>query len=102
MPKIALDDVCTTLATFASRAASSTLAVPTAFTDQKRSRSFASGTWATLCRIASTPSHAARSASRSRMSPITWSVDRSSGGLRSKIRTSCPSARPRSGRPDPK
>ena len=29
MPKIALDDVCTTLATPASRAASSTLAVPT-------------------------------------------------------------------------
>ena len=42
----------------ASRAASRTFAVPTTLTDQNSSWSFASGTWATLCRITSTPSHA--------------------------------------------
>ncbi len=58
MPKIALDEVCTTFSTPASRAARSTFAVPSTFTDQNSSRSRANGTWATLCRTASIPSQA--------------------------------------------
>ena len=44
MPKTALDDVWTTLATPASRAAARTRAVPPTFTDSNNSRSRASGT----------------------------------------------------------
>ena len=58
MPNTALDDVCTTLATRASRAATSTLAVPPTFTSSNSARSLASGTWATLWKTTSTPSHA--------------------------------------------
>src|SRR5690606_22628055 len=100
---MALEDVCTTFATFRSRAARSTLAVPVTLTDQNRSRSLASGTWATLLRTTSTPSHAARSAPRSRTSPATYSTrasdpagaagPRGPGGLGSKMRTGAP--RPR-------
>ena len=74
IPKIALDDVCTTLPTPASRAATSKLAVPVTFTESKRSGSLASGTWATLCSTTSTSVHASRTTARSRMSPATYST----------------------------
>ena len=61
---MALDEVCTTLPTPASRAASSMLAVPVTFTDSNRSLSLASGTWATLWKTTSTPSKAPRTAVR--------------------------------------
>jgi hypothetical protein len=71
MPNTALEEVCTTLATPASRAASNTLAIPTTLTDQNSSWSLARGTWATLFSTTSTPSQAAVRAPRSRTSPAT-------------------------------
>jgi hypothetical protein len=102
MPKIALDEVWTTLPTPASRAASRMLAVPTTFTDRNSALSRASGTWATLLKTTSTPSNALRSASRSRTSPARYSTSFPRGGLRSKTRTWSPRASARSATTSPK
>ena len=104
IPNTALDDVCTTLPTPASRAATSKFAVPTTFTDQNSSRSRANGTCATLCNTTSTPSHAARTASRSRTSPWTNSTEAAvaAGGFTSKTRTRSPLATAPPARTSPK
>ena len=102
MPKIALDDVCTTLATPASRAATSTFAVPTTLTDQNSSRSLASGTWATLWSTTSTPSHGRRAPRRGRgrrpATNSTPSATRRRAGSGRRSRTSV-AARQRPARP---